>query len=45
MLSEALPVVPAKLVRRILKGEYVDMVELLSDDLGGGLWQIVERAS
>ena len=33
VLSEALPVVPAKLVRRILKGEYVDMAELLSDNL------------
>ena len=33
VLSEALPVVPAKLVRRILKGKYVDMAELLSDNL------------
>ena len=29
VLSEALPVVPAKLVKRILRGEYVDMSELL----------------
>ena len=33
VLSEALPVVPAKLVKRILRGEYVDMSELLSDNL------------
>ena len=34
VLSEALPVVPAKLVKRILKrGELVDMVELLKDNM------------
>lgn len=33
VLSEALPVVPAKLVRRILKAEYVDMSELLKDNM------------
>ncbi len=32
-LSEALPVVPAKLVRRILRAEYVDMAELLKDNM------------
>lgn len=32
-LSKALPVVPAKLVRKILKGEYVDMAELLKDNM------------
>ena len=32
VLSEALPVVPSKLVQRILKGEYVDMAELLKDN-------------
>ena len=31
IISEALPVVPGKLVRRILSGEYVDMAELLKD--------------
>ena len=33
VLSEALPVVPAKLVRRIRRGEFVDMAELLKDNM------------
>jgi len=33
ILSDALPVVPAKLVKRILKPEYVDMAELLKDNM------------
>ena len=33
VLSETLPVVPAKLVRKILSGEYVDMAELLKDNM------------
>ncbi len=33
ILGEALPVVPAKLVKRILKGDYVDMAELLKDNM------------
>ena len=33
VLSEALPVIPAKLVRRILKPEFVDMAELLRDNM------------
>ena len=33
ILSESLPVVPAKLVKRILKGVFVDMVELLKDNM------------
>ena len=33
ILSEALPVVSAKLVRRILRGEYIDMAELLKDNM------------
>ena len=33
ILSEALPVMPAKLVKRILRGEYVDMAELLIDNM------------
>ena len=33
ILSEALPVLPAKLVRRILRGEYIDMAELLKDNM------------
>ena len=33
ILSEALPVVPAKLVKRIQKAEYVDMAELLKDNM------------
>ncbi len=31
--SEALPAVPARLVKKILKGEYVDMAELLRDNV------------
>ena len=33
LLTETLLVVPAKLMRRILKGEYVNMAELLSHNL------------
>ena len=33
ILSDALPVVPAKLVKRILKAEYIDMAELLKDNM------------
>ena len=33
ILSEALPVVPARLVKKILKGDYVDMAELLKDNM------------
>lgn len=33
ILSEALPVIPAKLVKRILKGEFVDMADLLKDNM------------
>jgi hypothetical protein len=33
ILSEGLPPVPAKLVGRILKGEFIDMAELLRDNL------------
>ena len=33
LLCDSLPAVPAKLVKRILKGEYVEMSELLKDNL------------
>ncbi len=33
VLGESLPVVPAMLVKRILKGEYIDMAELLRDNV------------
>jgi len=33
ILSEALPVVPARLVKKIQKGEYVEMAELLKDNM------------
>ena len=33
IMSEALPVVPGKLVKRIRKGEYIDMAELLKDNV------------
>ena len=33
ILSEGLPPVPAKLVARILRGEFIDMAELLRDNL------------
>ena len=32
--SEGLPPVPAKLVKKILKGEFVDMAELLRQTIG-----------
>ena len=32
-MSEALPVVPAKLMKKILRGEFVDMAELLKDNI------------
>lgn len=32
-LSDALPVVPSKLVKRIVRGEYIDMAEMLSDNM------------
>ena len=32
ILAYTLPVIPAKLVRKIQKGEFVDMAELLKDD-------------
>ena len=31
--GESLPVVPAKLVKRIIKGDYLDMSEMLSDNM------------
>lgn len=47
IIGEALPVVPGKLVRKIVRGEFVDMAELLKDNLemerrrlaGGESWQ------
>ncbi len=33
IVSEALPVVPGKLVKRILQGEFTDMAELLKDNV------------
>lgn len=33
ILSEALPVIPGKLVKKILKGEFVEMAELLKDNM------------
>ncbi len=33
MLGEGLPVIPAKLVAKILKGTYVDMADLLQDNI------------
>ena len=33
VLGEALPVVPVRLVKRIIKGEFVDMSELLKDNM------------
>ena len=32
VMGEALPVVPAKMVKRILKGEFIDMAEFLKDN-------------
>ena len=33
ILGESLPVVPAKLVKRIIRGDYLDMAEMLSDNM------------
>ena len=33
ILGDTLPVVPANLVKQIIKGEFVDMVELLKDNM------------
>ncbi len=33
IVSEALPVVPGKLVKKIVRGEYIDMAELLKDNV------------
>ena len=33
ILGESLPVVPAKLVKKILRGDFVDMADLLEDNL------------
>jgi len=33
VLGKPLPVVPARLTKKILKGEYVDMAELLKDSM------------
>ena len=33
VLSEALPVVPAKLLKHVVRGKFVDMAELLKDNM------------
>ena len=33
ILGEALPIVPTKLAEDILRGEYIDMAELLKDNI------------
>ena len=33
ILGQSLPVVPVKLVKRIIKGDYLDMAEMLSDNM------------
>ena len=33
VLGESLPVIPARLVRKILHGDFVDMAELLHDNM------------
>ena len=35
IMGKALPVVPAKKVKRILKGQYIDMAEFLKDNTEG----------
>ena len=42
MLSETLPIVLAKLVKKILKGELIDVVELLKDNMEMERWCSVE---
>ena len=38
-LRETLPVVPARIVRRVLRGDYVDMAELTEENLELELWR------
>lgn len=51
ILGESLPVVPAKLVKKILKGDFVDMADLLKGSreasllLGAGGWPPVVWSS
>ena len=45
ILEEALPVLPVKLVKRIQKGEYIDMVELLKDNIEARLASVEEGRS
>ena len=40
VLSEMLPVVSAKLVRHILRAEYVDMAELFKDNMEAELQRV-----
>ncbi len=42
ILSEGLPHVPPKLVKKIQKGDYVDMAELLRDNMELGRRQSLE---
>ena len=48
LLSEGLPPVPAKLVGRIIKGDFIDMAELLRDNLEAqqrGGWQEIPSST
>ena len=41
-LGEILPVVPARIVRRVLRGDYVDMAELTEENLELELWRAAD---
>ena len=40
VLSDAVPVIPAKLVHHILWAEYADMAELLKDNMEAERWRM-----
>ena len=44
ILSEALPVVPPKLVKRVIKGDYVDMAEMLSYNMEAERWRALAES-
>ena len=44
ILGESLPVVPEKLVKRFIKGDYLDMAEMLSDNMEVERWRALAES-
>ena len=44
ILGESLPVVPAKLVKRIIRGDYLDMAEMLSNNMEVERWRALAES-